>query len=387
MRWVLTILGIVLVVGALVALKGAQIGKLIAFGKQAEKDGPPPEAVATSIAEEQAWAGSLTAVGSVTTAKGVALAPDVPGVVTRISFESGATVKQGQVLVELDASVERAQLASAVARRDLAKSNIGRTRALTASGTLSQAQLDADEAALRTSTTDVEGIEAQIAKKTIRAPFAGRLGLRAVNLGQYLQPGTPVTVLETVDAVKVDFGLPQQKLADVKVGMPVRLRVNAAEAPDAGPMEGKIAAVDPTVDPVTRAIRLRADVATGTEGLRPGMFVEVEVLLPGTKSHVVVPQTAVVHAPYGDSIFVVEDKKADAPGLRATPDGLPVRVARQQFVKLGSSRGDFVAVLDGVKSKEEVVTEGAFKLRNNAPVLVDNKKALKPQLDPHPENR
>ncbi len=389
MRWILTIVGILVLVGALAAIKGAQIGRLIAFGKQAEKDGPPPEFVSSARATEQAWAGSLSAVGSVTTAKGVALAPDVPGVVTRILFESGATVKQGQVLVELDTSVERAQLAAAVARRDLARSTIGRTRALAASGVIAQAQLDADEAALQTATTDVEGIQAQIAKKTLRAPFAGKLGLRSVNLGQYLQPGTPVTVLETVDAVKVDFQLPQQRLGEVSVGMPVRLEVNDAQGRGDGgaAMEGKIAAVDPTVDPVTRAIKLRADVATGTEGLRPGMFVEVEVLLPEKKSLVVVPATAIVHAPYGDSVFVVEEKKPDAPGIRQTEDGKKVMNARQQFVKLGQARGDFVAVLDGVRPNEELVTAGAFKLRNNAPIVIDNTKALEPQLAPHPENR
>lgn len=386
MRWVLTILGILAVVGGLVAVKGAQIGRLMAFGKQAQKDGPPPEAVASTRATEQAWAGSLTAVGSVTTAKGVALAPDVPGVVTRILFESGATVKQGQVLVELDTSVERAQLQSAVARRDLAQQNIERTRALAASGTVSPAQLDADEAALRTARTDVEGIEAQIAKKTLRAPFAGRLGMRQVNLGQYLQPGTPVTVLETADAVKVDFTLPQQRLGEVGVGMPVHMRLND-QAADAGEMNGKIAAVDPTVDPVTRSIRLRADVESGMAGLRPGMFVEVEVVLPDKKSLVVVPQTAVVHAPYGDSVFVVEEKKPDSPGIRETKDGKKVMNARQQFVKLGPARGDFVSVVDGVKANEEIVSEGAFKLRNNAPVIVDNTKTLQPKLDPHPENR
>lgn len=277
MRWLVTIVSLVVVVGSLAAVKGAQIGQLIGFGKQAEKDGPPPEIVSSAKATEQAWTGSLTSVGSVTTSKGVSLAPDVPGVVTKIRFESGASVKQGEVLVELDASVERAQLAAAVARRDLANSNIVRTRALAKSGSLSQAQLDADEAALRTASTDVEGINAQIAKKTLRAPFAGRLGLRSVNLGQYLQAGTPVTVLETTEAVKVDFSLPQQRLAEVQPGMPVRLHLNASDAAaDAGAaIDAKIAAVDPTVDPVTRVIRLRADVTSGGESLRPGMFVEV----------------------------------------------------------------------------------------------------------------
>lgn len=384
MRWILTILGIVVTIGALAAVKGAQIGKLIAYGAEAEKNGPPPEAVATAVADEQAWEGTLTAVGSVATAKGVALAADVAGVVTRVAFESGDTVKQGQVLVELDAKVERAQLASALARKELATTTIGRTRALAAKGAISQSQLDADEAALQTATTDVEALQAQVAKKTIRAPFSGKLGIRTVNLGQYLQPGTSVAVLETIDAVHVDFSLPQQRLAEVTVGQPVRITL---EGSGAAPLDGTIAAVDPNVDPVTRTIKLRADVANKTEGLRPGMFVQVTVVMPDKRKSVTVPATAIVHAPYGDSVFVVEDRKADTPGEATTPDGKPVKLARQQFVRVAASRGDFVALLDGVTKGQEIVTAGAFKLRNNATIFVDNTKQPTPQLDPKPENR
>ncbi len=383
-RWLLTIVGILAVIGALVAVKGSQIGMLIAFGKQAEKDGPPPEAVSTAVAEEQAWEGTLTAVGSVATGKGVALSADAPGVVTRISFESGATVKQGQVLVELDANVERAQLASALARKELATTTIGRTRALAAKGAISQAQLDADEAAVRTATTDVEGLQAQIAKKTIRAPFAGKLGIRSVNLGQYLQPGTPVTVLETTDAPHVDFSLPQEQLQKVAVGQPVRVTLEGSSDP---PLSATIAAVDPTVDPTTRTIKLRADLADKPDTLRPGMFVRVAVVLPEKSKSIIVPATAIVHAPYGDSVFVIEPRKDDTPGPATTADGKPVKIARQQFVRLGEARGDFVAVLDGVKPSEEVVSAGAFKLRNNATVFVDNTKQPTPKLDPRPENR
>ena len=383
-RWLLTIVGILAVIGALVAVKGSQIGMLIAFGKQAEKDGPPPEAVSTAVAEEQAWEGTLTAVGSVATGKGVALSADAPGVVTRISFESGATVKQGQVLVELDANVERAQLASALARKELATTTIGRTRALAAKGAISQAQLDAYEAAVRTATTDVEGLQAQIAKKTIRAPFAGKLGIRSVNLGQYLQPGTPVTVLETTDAPHVDFSLPQEQLQKVAVGQPVRVTLEGSSDP---PLSATIAAVDPTVDPTTRTIKLRADLADKPDTLRPGMFVRVAVVLPEKSKSIIVPATAIVHAPYGDSVFVIEPRKDDTPGPATTADGKPVKIARQQFVRLGEARGDFVAVLDGVKPSEEVVSAGAFKLRNNATVFVDNTKQPTPKLDPRPENR
>lgn len=384
-RYVLAIVGILVVVGGLAAVKGAQIGMLIGFGKQMEKDGPPPEAVATTPAKVEGWEGTLSAVGSVASTKGVTLSADAAGVVQRIHFESGAMVKAGQVLVELDTSVERAQLASALARKQLATTTASRTKALVEKGAISAAQADQDEAALRTSTTDVEGIQAQIAKKTIRAPFAGRLGLKSVNVGQYLNPGAPVATIETFEDVHVDFTVPQQRLSEVKVGLPVRITVGG----DGGaPLEGKIAALDPNVDAATRTVKLRADVVDKEDALRPGMFVAVDVVLPQKSDAVVVPVTAVIHAPYGDSVFVVEDKKADAPGLRATQDGKPVKNARQQFVKVGRARGDYVALLDGVKANEEVVSSGAFKLRNGAPVFVDNARAAaKPQLAPSPENR
>lgn len=376
MRYLLAIVGVVVVIGSLAAVKGAQIGMLIGFGKQMEKTGPPPEAVATGVSKREAWEGTLSAVGSVSTTKGVTLSSDAAGVVARIHFDSGQTVKQGQVLVELDTSVERAQLASAIARKQLATTTHARTRALVDKGAISTAQGDADESSLRGATSDVEAIQAQIAKKTIRAPFAGRLGIRAVNVGQYLNPGTPVTVLETFEAVHVDFTLPQQRLADVNVGMPVRVTIGGEGG---APLEGKIAAVDPTVDPATRTVKLRADVSDEGEKLRPGMFVAVDVVLPETTAAVAVPATAIVHAPYGDSVFVVEEKKVEG--------GKPMKTARQQLVRLGRARGDYVALLDGLDENKEVVTSGAFKLRNGAPITIDNSKAQKPELAPHPENR
>jgi membrane fusion protein (multidrug efflux system) len=178
--------------------------------------------------------------------------------------------------------------------------------------------------------------------------------------------------------------LPQQRLPELTIGLPVRITLGAdAEAP----LDGKLAALDPALDPATRSIKARADVSNPSERLRPGMFVSVSVILPESGSFVTIPATAVVHAPYGDSVFIVEDKKPDAPGMRTTPDGKPVKTAHQQFVRLGRSRGDFVAIVDGVKPQQEVVSSGAFKLRNNAPVVVDNTKQPTPQLAPHPENR
>ncbi len=330
-RYLIVIGGLVVVVGLLVSIKFKQISSLINFGKEAQKAGAPPEAVGTDIAQTQNWEGTVNAVGSVASVKGVSVSNDAPGVVTRIGFESGQMVKEGQTLVELDTSVERTQLASAKARLDLANINVGRSRNLVASKAIAQSSLDNDEASLKAATTDIDQINAQIARKSVRAPFSGRLGIRNVNLGQYLNPGTAITVLEGVDAVYVDFSLPQQRLANIHTGMPVRVSLETKDADDdAGaapppPLDGTISAVDPTVDANTRQMKLRAQLPNGTAALRPGMFVNVTVLLPVQGMEIVVPQTALIHASYGDSVFIVEDKKADDPTAKTTASGQPIK--------------------------------------------------------------
>ncbi|MDB4991180.1 MAG: putative Co/Zn/Cd efflux system rane fusion protein [Myxococcaceae bacterium] len=382
MRYFLPILGLLALIAGLAGVKFAQISSLIAFGKAAAASGPPPETVATAQARDLVWAGKLSAVGSVVAEHGVAVSNDSPGVVTKIRFDSGDTVKKGQVLVELDTSVERAQLASAQVRLALANQNVVRTRALASSKTVTAARVDADEAQLKTGETEVSALQAQIDRKVVRAAFSGRLGIRQVNLGQYLSPGTTLTTLESLDSVFVDFTLPQQALSDLKNGMPVHITVSGVQTLSA---EGTVAAVDPSVDPTTRTIRVRASFPNPGEKLRPGMFVDVGVVLPERGSIVAIPQTAVVHASYGDSVFVLEAPKGDeAKNLSA---GAPIKMARQHFVRLGESRGDFVAVLDGIKVGQEVVTAGAFKLRNNAHVIVNNAVQPKAEVNPTPENR
>jgi membrane fusion protein, multidrug efflux system len=382
-RYIVTVIGLLALVAGLAFIKFSQISSLITMGKQMEKSGPPPESVGSSITQTEVWEGTLSAVGSIASVKGVALSNDAAGVVKRISFESGSVVKQGQVLVELDSSVERAQLGSAKSRRDIAQITAQRSRTLLASNVIAQAQVDADDATLRTANTELDAIQAQISRKVVRAPFAGRLGIRNVNLGQYLSPGTQLTTLEAIGAVYVDFTLPQQWLGKVSVGMPVRVTVEAANEVAAA---GEITAVDPTVDSATRNLKLRASVVNKEDKLRPGMFAKVSVILPERASQVIAPSTAVVHASYGDSVFVIEEKKPDAPGMRKTPDGRPVKVARQQFVRLGQARGDFVAIIDGVTAGQELVSAGAFKLRNGSPVVVDNRVKADAQLNPRPEN-
>jgi membrane fusion protein (multidrug efflux system) len=382
-RWrvALVVVGLVLLVGLLAAVKVAQIGTLMSMGKQMQKDGPPPEAVSSTVARAQDWETTLSAVGTITSIRSVPLSNELPGTVTRILFQSGDIAREGQVLVELDASVEKAQLGSARARRDLAEKNAQRARKLTKGEAMTRQQLDEAETALAAATTDVNALNAQVDRKVVRAPFAGRLGIRAVNVGQYLNPGTTVTTLDALGATFVDFPLPQDAQAAVRVGQPVRVT-----APSwAKPMDAKISAIDPTIDPATRNIKLRATIPGHDP--RPGMFVTVEVVQPKQERVVIVPATAVVHAPYGDSVFIIEAKKPGSPGMDRTPDGKAVMIARQQFVRVGRQRGDFIAIAKGVRAGQTLVTAGAFKLRNNAPVTVDNRVAATPHLDPVLENR
>ena len=373
MRYLIPIVVLVAIVAGLGGVKFKQISTLLHAGEIAQKSGPPPEVVGTAPATEESWEGTLSAVGTVAAVRGVAVSNESPGVVTAIHFESGGVVRAGQVLVELDTSVERAQLASAAARKDLAAVGAGRSRALVEREAASKAQLDGDEAQLKTSNADFGALKAQIDRKTVRAPFGGRLGIRTVNLGQYLQPGTAVTVLESLGSVYVDFSLPQQYLADVKVGTSVRIGVAGSGG---GVFAGTIGAVDPTVDPTTRTIKLRAGVPNDKDKLRPGMFVNVDVVRGQQRRLVTAPATAIVHASYGDSVFVVEDEK----------DGKPAKIVRQQFVRLGPARGDFVAILDGVKRGQELVTSGAFKLRNGSGVIINNDVKPTPALAPHVDN-
>jgi membrane fusion protein, multidrug efflux system len=375
MRYIIATLGLLAVLAALTGVKAAQISTLIQAGKQMQKVGPPPEMVSTAVAGEETWEGMIGAVGSVVAGKGVTLSNDAPGIVTRLAFESGQLVRAGQVLLELDSGVERAQLASIRARQSLAGQSLERSKVLVKSGSIAPAQLDADQASFKSSVADAGALAAQINRKIVRAPFAGRLGIRAVNLGQYLAPGTMVTVLESTESVHVDFTLPQQQLASIHEGTPVRVLEEKAGSRLA---EGVIGAIDPSVDAITRAVKVRADIGNQAERLRPGMFVKVEVVLPERRRVVAIPVTAIVHAAYGDSMFTVEPRQA-APGQK--------RVAHQRFVRLGDSRGDFVSVIEGLAAGQEVVTEGAFKLRNDMPVAVNNEVKPTPELSPHPANR
>jgi membrane fusion protein (multidrug efflux system) len=376
-------LGVVLLLGGLGGLKAAQIKSLVAYGAAARAAGPPPEVVGTREAKQETWENRLFSVGTIAAARGVTVSNDAAGVVSAIRFQSGQTVRRGQVLVELDSRVERAELASTRAQASLARISAQRARSLFKEAAVPKAQLDSAESAMQSASANAAALQAQIDRKVVRAPFDGRLGIRLVNLGQYLNPGTAITDLQSADANFVDFTLPQQVLGQLAVGMAVRIN-EGSPGPNA---QAVIAAIDPTLDPVARSGRVRAAVRKMEGQVSPGMFVNVSVVLPDKRKVTMVAATSLVHASFGDSVFVVEDRKDEHGAGITGPDGQSAKLARQQFVKTGEARGDFVEILEGVTPGQEIVSQGAFKLRNGAPVRVNNAVKVEALLAPHPEDR
>jgi membrane fusion protein, multidrug efflux system len=360
------------VIAALGFVKFRQIQEAIAQNASFQ---PPPEAVTTIIARNERWPEALSAIGTVAAVQGVNVSADLPGIVDRIAFESGASVLQGDLLVQLDNRQEQAQLAALEAARDLARLNFERLHDLVNEGAITRAEYDAAAAEQKATAARVEEVRATISRKTIRAPFSGILGLRKVNLGQYLSPGDAVVPLQSLDPIYVNFGVPQQEAGQVVIGRDVRITI---EDRARAALMGRITAINSIVDEATRNVQVQATLANPKNTLRPGMFVQTAVLLGASSTVVTLPASAVSYAPYGDSVFVVTDLKGD--------NGQTYKGVRQQFVKLGSSRGDQIAVLSGVKGGEEVVTSGVFKLRNGAAVLVDNKVQPGNKPSPKPED-
>jgi membrane fusion protein, multidrug efflux system len=336
----------------------------------------PPEVVTSAIAQAQDWERITRAVGSLRADHGVVVASEGQGTVRRIAFESGSVVQRGDVLIELDTEVELAQVASAESRAALARVNAERARDLWQTRATSKAELDGSEATLQQAIADVESIKATIDKKTMRAPFTGRTGIRRVNLGQFVDRGAPIVTLQSLDPIHADFALPQQRLGDVQAGQVVRLTTDARPGTV---FEGRVTAISPEVDASTRTVRVQATLANADEKLSPGMFVTVEVVAQQKNRVVVIPSTAVYYQPFGDSIFVIKD-------VTDEKTGQTVRRAEQRFVRLGEARGDFVAVNQGLQPGEEVVTTGVFKLQNGSSVAVDNTHAPKAELAPRPSN-
>jgi membrane fusion protein (multidrug efflux system) len=362
----IAILIVVAVVAALVAPKAAQIVKMISFGKTFV---PPPDAVSSAVAREENWQDTLTAVGSIDPQNGVTLAPEVAGTVAEITVADGSVVAKGDLLIKLDASSEEAQLRSAEAQTELARLNAERTRSLRAGNTVSQSELDTAEATLKQNQANADVIRAAIEKKTIRAPFAGRLGIWQVNVGTSVDARRALVSLQSLTPVYADFSMPQQNLSQLKTGQAVQVTCDAY--PDQK-FDGVLTAINPDLDAATRSVPLRATFENTNQLLRPGMFVRVAVVLPQAEPVLAVPATAVLSAPFGDSVYVIEQSTNAAGGL----------VARQQFVRTGPSHGDSVSILTGLKAGDKVVSAGLFKLRNGSPVTVNDDIVPPPVKNP-----
>jgi membrane fusion protein (multidrug efflux system) len=352
-------------------IKFLQIGKMMSMPRTM-----PPTAVTSASVKEEDWAPLLTAVGSVSPAQGAVVSTELAGVVSEINFENGAEAKKGEVLMKLDASQEEALLRSAEADAQLAKTDLERARDLAIKKVVSGAEFDSAQSKFTRMNAVVDQMRSNIAKKSIIAPFDGQLGIRQVNVGQMINAGQQVVALTALDPVYVDFALPEQYLSKLTKGLDVTVRADAFPGRQ---FKGKLTAVNSMIDPVTRNVSLQATLENPDRALHPGMFAKVEVALPETKKTIVIPGSAVSYAPYGDSVFVIEKQKDPKTGKES-------EVLRQRFVRIGEARGDFVAVTQGLKPGETLVSTGVFKLRNGMAVTVNNDLAPKPELNPKPED-
>jgi membrane fusion protein (multidrug efflux system) len=367
------IVGLLAVLLILGGIKAWQIMTLVSAGK---KMTPPPMTVTSAEVKLGDWQPMLTAVGSVAPVQGAMISAELAGTVAEIAFESGKLVKKGDVLLKLDASAEEAQLRSAQADSELAGKDFERAKDLTTRKVISAAELDAAQSKYSQKKAAVENMQSVIDKKQIRAPFDGIAGIRAVNPGQMVKVGDGLVSLQAMDRVFIDFSLPQQQLADVTPDLPVKVTTDAIPNRE---FEGKLTAINSTIDPATRNVSLQATLENSDHALRAGMFARVRVLLPQQKQTLFIPSTSVSYAPYGNSIFVIEKKTDEKTKQEAL-------VLRQAFIRTGETRGDFVAITDGAKAGEQIVSTGVFKLRNGMNVVIDNKLAPKPELAPKPSD-
>ena len=361
--------GLIALVVIIVGIKALQIGKMMSTPMVM-----PPTTVSSATVKEEDWAPALSAVGSISAVQGAVVSSELGGVVSQIAFENGGTAKKGDLLLQLDASAEEAQLKSAEADLELARADLQRSRDLVGRKVISKAEIDASESKFKQKEAGVEQMRSMIAKKTVRAPFDGQLGIRQVNVGQMINSGQQVVQLTSLDSLFADFALPQQYLGQLTPGLEVHVTTDALPG---HVFPGKVTAINSMVDSSTRNITLQATLENPDHVLRPGMFAKAEVTLPEKHKTLVVPGSAISYAPFGDSVFVIDKKKDEKTGKES-------QVIRQQFVRVGEARGDFVAITQGLKAGEIVVSTGVFKLRNGMTVTINNDLAPKPQLNPNP---
>jgi membrane fusion protein (multidrug efflux system) len=367
--WGVAIGGLLALVILLVGVKGLQIGKMASTPMVM-----PPTTVSSVTVKEEDWAPMLSAVGSISPVQGAIVAAELGGVVSDIKFENGGSAKKGDVLMRLDTSSEEALLRSSEAEAELARTDLERTRGLASQKVISKSELDAAESKFRRLTAIVDQMRSNIRKKTIVAPFDGQLGIRQVNVGQMINAGQQVVPLTSLDPVFADFALPQQYVGQLTPGLEVHVTTDALPG---RVFNGKLTAINSMVDSSTRNITLQATLESPDHALRPGMFAKAEVTLPEKHKTLVVPGSAISYAPFGDSVFVIDKKKDEKTGKES-------QVIRQQFVRVGEARGDFVAITQGLKAGDMVVSTGVFKLRNGMTVTINNDLAPNPQVNPNP---
>ncbi len=356
------------------------------FGNKAMNDymnnmPTPAVTVASATAESMVWPNRLTAVGSLVAVNGADLTAEVDGVVAEIHFESGDTVKRGDLLLTLAAASEQGELKRLQAQAELAELNRSRKEQLYKGKSISKAELDTAVAETNVALAAIEAQKGRLAQKVVTAPFDGKLGIRRVNVGQYLGMGAAIVTLQKLDPINVDFSMPEHYLSDLNAGLAVSVLVDAY--PDQA-FQGEILAIEPQVNPMTRNFDLRARLANADMTLKPGLFATVTITLPGDNVVTVIPRSSVHYTSYGDSVFVVQKKEnADVSEAKedAAEDSLEVI---QRFVQLGEARGDFIAVVSGLEPGTEVASTGLLKLRNKQPVIIDNSNAPEPELRPEP---
>ena len=357
------------IVGGVVGFQGFK-NKMIAQGIKGAAN--PPQTVSTIVAQESVWQPTLQALGSFSASKQASLSAEVSGLVTAIRFDSGQKVHAGQTLVELNPAPLQAQLAQLEAQAALAELNLKRDEAQLKVQAISQATVDTDRAAVKTTQAQVAVQKALIAQKTIRAPFSGQLGIRQVDLGQYLAPGATVVTLQKLDPMEIDFTVPQSQIDLVRVGMPAQIETSAVPGRT---FAGRVTAIEPQIDTATRNLKVRARVPNPRHALLPGVFATVRLTQGKPAQYVTLPNAAVAYNPYGATVFIVTDAGKG-------PDGKPTLTVQQRFITTGLTRGDQVAVLKGVKVGETVVTAGQLKLHNGSAVVVNN--SVQPSDNPNP---
>jgi membrane fusion protein (multidrug efflux system) len=368
-RFILMIVLVAALIGGLGFIKYRQVEAAIAMGASFA---PPPTAVTTVVAKRETWPSTLAVIGTAEAIQGVTVSADLPGTVTKIHFESGQAVKEGDILVELDIRQETAQLANLEAQRDLARIQYGRSQELVKAGVISKSEYDNAAAQQKATEAQVGDTKAAIARKVIHAPFSGILGLRQISLGQYLAAGQAIVSLQALNPIYVNFGVPQQNTPKMSIGR--GLQVTTTDLP--GVMfNGKITALDSVINEQTRNIQVQGTFQNPGSKLRPGMYVQVELPLGKPRDVIPLPASAINYAPYGDSVYVVSEMK--------DPKGNTYKGVKQQVVRIEGTKGDQVAIVSGLNPGDEVVSAGVFRLRNAAPVLVNN--AIQPGNNPNPK--